>query len=94
MIKSELVEIIAKQNPHLYHRDAESIVHTILDEIIKTMVNGDKVELRGFGVFLVKERDAYRGRNPRSGERVVVQAKRVPFFKPGKGLREKLNPGN
>ena len=91
MIKSGLVQTIAQQNMHLYHRDVERIINTILDEIIDALAEGDRVELRGFGAFSVKERDARVGRNPRTGETVSVTAKRVPFFKTGKELRERLN---
>ena len=91
MIKSELVQRISEQNPHLYQRDVEKIVNTIFEEIIGAMSNGQRVELRGFGAFSVKERDARIGRNPRTGETVSVTAKRVPFFKTGKELRERLN---
>ena len=91
MIKSGLVQTIAQQNMHLYHRDVERIINTILDEIIEALANGDRVELRGFGAFSVKEREARTGRNPRTGEAVKVTAKRVPFFKTGKELRERLN---
>ncbi len=91
MIKSGLVQTIAQQNMHLYHRDVERIINTILDEIIEALANGDRVELRGFGAFSVKQRDARVGRNPRTGEAVSVTAKRVPFFKTGKELRERLN---
>ncbi|MGI9463204.1 MAG: integration host factor subunit beta [Aestuariivirgaceae bacterium] len=91
MIKSGLVQTIAQQNMHLYHRDVERIINTILDEIIGALAAGDRVELRGFGAFSVKERDARVGRNPRTGETVAVTAKRVPFFKTGKELRERLN---
>jgi integration host factor subunit beta len=91
MIKSGLVQTIAQQNMHLYHRDVERIINTILDEIIDALAEGDRVELRGFGAFSVKERDARIGRNPRTGETVSVTAKRVPFFKTGKELRERLN---
>ena len=91
MIKSGLVQTIAQQNMHLYHRDVERIINTILDEIITALANGDRVELRGFGAFSVKEREARMGRNPRTGETVPVTAKRVPFFKTGKELRERLN---
>lgn len=91
MIKSGLVQTIAQQNMHLYHRDVERIINTILDEIIDALAQGDRVELRGFGAFSVKERDARVGRNPRTGETVAVTAKRVPFFKTGKELRERLN---
>jgi integration host factor subunit beta len=93
MIRSELVEKIAAENPHLYQRDVERIVATIFDEIIDAMAEGDRVELRGFGSFSVKEREARRGRNPRTGEAVDVVKKHVPFFKTGKLLRDRLNGG-
>jgi len=93
MIRSELVEKIAAENPHLYQRDVERIVATIFDEIIDAMSEGDRVELRGFGSFSVKKRDARRGRNPRTGETVSVEEKHVPFFKTGKLLRDRLNGG-
>lgn len=93
MIRSELVEKIAAENPHLYLRDVERIVATIFDEIIDAMAEGDRVELRGFGSFSVKEREARRGRNPRTGEAVDVDKKHVPFFKTGKLLRDRLNGG-
>lgn len=91
MTKSELIQRLAEENPHLYLRDVEKIVETIFDEITEALVNGDRVELRGFGAFSVKHRDARTGRNPRTGESVQVEAKRLPFFKTGKGLRERLN---
>lgn len=91
MTKSELIARIAAANPHLYHRDVERIVTTIFDEITSALARGDRVELRGFGAFSVKERDSRTGRNPRTGEAVNVSAKYVPFFKTGKELREKLN---
>ncbi|MBG1233944.1 integration host factor subunit beta [Aestuariivirga litoralis] len=91
MIKSELVLKIAEKNPHLYHRDVERIVNRVFDEIINTMKDGNRVELRGFGAFSVKERRARTGRNPRTGESVEVTEKRVPFFKTGKELRNRLN---
>ncbi|MFP4313714.1 MAG: HU family DNA-binding protein, partial [Alphaproteobacteria bacterium] len=69
----------------------EKIIETICDEITDALVRGDRVELRGFGAFSVKHRDARTGRNPRTGEVVHVEAKRLPFFKTGKGLRERLN---
>jgi integration host factor subunit beta len=93
MIRSELVEKIAAENPHLYQRDVERIIATIFDEIIDAMAEGDRVELRGFGSFSVKQRDARRGRNPRTGEAVDVDEKHVPFFKTGKLLRDRLNGG-
>lgn len=91
MIRSELIQIVADENPHLYQRDVERIVNTVFDEIIKAMSDGDRVELRGFGAFSVKHRDARTGRNPRTGEAVAVEAKSVPFFKTGKLLRDRLN---
>jgi integration host factor subunit beta len=91
MIKSELVQRIASQNPHLYQRDVENIVNAILGEIVTALARGDRVELRGFGAFSVKHRPARAGRNPRTGEHVAVDRKSVPFFKTGKEMRERLN---
>lgn len=91
MIKSELIQKIADENPHLFQRDVELIVSTIFDEIIDAMASGNRVELRGFGAFSVKKRDARVGRNPRTGESVNVEEKHVPFFKTGKLLRDRLN---
>lgn len=91
MIKSELVQKISEENLHLYQRDVEKIVNTILDEITDALARGDRVELRGFGAFSVKERGARMGRNPRTGEKVAVERKWVPFFKTGKELRDRLN---
>lgn len=93
MIKSELIQRIADRNPHLYQRDVENVVNAILDEITETMARGDRVELRGFGAFSVKRRNARLGRNPRTGAHVEVDEKSVPFFKTGKELRERLNDG-
>jgi integration host factor subunit beta len=94
MIKSELVQRIANRNPHLYLRDVEKIVNAILDEITGALSRGDRVELRGFGAFSVKHRDARVGRNPRTGAHVPVNEKTVPFFKTGKEMRERLNQGS
>ena len=91
MIRSELIQKIADENPHLYQRDVERIVNTIFDEVTSAMSRGDRVELRGFGAFSVKQRDARVGRNPRNGETVSVEEKHVPFFKTGKLLRDRLN---
>jgi integration host factor subunit beta len=93
VIKSELVQRIATRNPHLYQRDVENIVNAILDEITNALTRGDRVELRGFGAFSVKRRDARVGRNPRTGAPVSVEQKSVPFFKTGKEMRERLNDG-
>ncbi len=91
MTKSELILRLAEKNPHLYQRDVERIVSTIFDEISNALSRGDRVELRGFGAFSVKVRDARTGRNPRTGESVKVARKFVPFFKSGKDLRDRLN---
>jgi integration host factor subunit beta len=91
MIKSELVMRIAEQNPHLYQRDVENIVNTVLRVITEALRQGDRVELRGFGAFAVKRREARIGRNPRTGEKVQVEEKAVPAFKTGKELRMRLN---
>ncbi|WP_342643985.1 integration host factor subunit beta [Rhodoligotrophos ferricapiens] len=94
MIKSELILHIAQQNPHLYQRDVERIINTILGEIRDALARGDRVELRGFGAFSVKERQPRVARNPRTGTPVDVGAKRVPYFKTGKELRDRLNGGS
>lgn len=91
MIRSELIQKIADENPHLYQRDVERIVNTVFEEVTSAMARGDRVELRGFGAFSVKKRDARIGRNPRTGETVMVEEKHVPFFKTGKLLRDRLN---
>ncbi len=91
MTKSELIARLAARNPHLYQRDVERIVATVFDEISKALATGDRVELRGFGAFSVKKRDPRTGRNPRTGEQVAVASKRVPYFKTGKDLRDRLN---
>jgi integration host factor subunit beta len=93
MIKSELVQKLADRNPHLYQRDVEHIVNAVLDEIEGAMTRGDRVELRGFGAFSVKNRPPRTGRNPRTGQKVAVTEKYVPFFKTGKEMRERLNGG-
>ncbi|MEM8799408.1 MAG: integration host factor subunit beta [Pseudomonadota bacterium] len=91
MIKSELIAQLVEDNPHLYQRDVERIVATIFDEITAALARGDRVELRGFGAFSVKNRPARIGRNPRTNEMVSVDEKWVPYFKAGKDLRERLN---
>ena len=91
MIKSELIKRIAAQNPHLYERDVEKIVNALLDEIVQAMRCGDRVELRGFGVFSAKLRGARTGRNPRTGAAVTVAKKAMPTFRTGKDMRARLN---
>lgn len=91
MIKSELVLKIAEQNPHLYQRDVENMINAILDEVVEALKRGDRVELRGFGAFSVKKREARTGRNPRTGSQVKVAEKVVPYFKSGKEMRVRLN---
>ena len=91
MIRSELIQKIADENPHLVQRDVERIVATVFDEITGAMARGDRVELRGFGAFSIRPRAARVGRNPRTGREVEVPDKVVPFFKSGKELRERLN---
>ena len=91
MTKSELIAQLAAENPHLRQPDVELIVATIFDEITAALARGDRVELRGFGAFSAKRRDARTGRNPRTGAAVPVAGKAVPYFKPGKELRERIN---
>ena len=91
MTKSELITYVTEQNPHLYQRDIERIITTIFEEISTALSRGDRVELRGFGAFSIKQRNARIGRNPRTGATVEVSAKRVPYFKTGKQLRNMLN---
>src|SRR4051794_13599986 len=93
MTKSELIAQLAAENPHLRQPDIELIVATIFDEITAALARGDRVELRGFGAFSAKRRDARTGRNPRTGAAVPVAGKAVPYFKPGKELREQVNGG-
>ena len=87
MTKAELVEEVARAS-ELNKRDAEVIVETVFDSIVGALHRGEKVELRGFGSFRTRERGPRRGRNPKTGEPVDVPAKRVPYFKPGKELKE------
>lgn len=91
MIRSELVQKLAEANPGLSHRDVEAIVATFFEEITRRLAENGRVELRGFGAFSTRARDARTGRNPRTGETVPVDAKRVPYFKPGKEMRARLN---
>lgn len=91
MIRSELVQRLADENPGLATKDVERIVGCVFEAIAERLAEGGRVELRGFGAFSTRARDARTGRNPRTGEAVAVDAKRVPFFKPGKEMRERLN---
>ena len=91
MIKSQLIERLAEDNPHLFQRDVERVVNTVLEEITGALEEGDRVELRGFGAFSVRNRPPRQGRNPRTGESVAVKEKHVPFFKTGKELRERVD---
>lgn len=91
MTRSELIAALTERNPHLRANDIETIVTTIFDEITGALARGARVELRGFGAFTVKRRNARTGRNPRTGEPVPVDEKAVPFFKAGKELRTRVN---
>lgn len=91
MIRSELVSALARDNPDLKADEVERVVDIFFDEIANRLVDGGRVELRGFGAFSTREREARQGRNPRTGEPVPVPGKRVPYFKPGKEIRERLN---
>ncbi len=91
MIRSELVQLLVQDNPGLSVREVEKIVSVFFDEIVDRLQEDGRVELRGFGAFSTRARDARTGRNPRTGETVEVDAKRVPYFKPGKEMRIKLN---
>jgi integration host factor subunit beta len=91
MIKSELIQRISSQNPHLFARDIEKVVNAILDEMVEALRRGDRVELRGFGAFSAKLREARQGRNPKTGVAVAIAKKAVPFFKTGKEMRARLN---
>ena len=91
MIKSQLIARLVERNPHLSQRDAERVVNAILDEIVDGLADGRRVELRGFGVFTVRERKARISRNPSTNETVHVPPKKAPHFKPGKDLFERLN---
>ena len=91
MIRSELVHRVAEDNPDLALKDIERLVSAVFDAISDQLVAGGRIELRGFGAFSTRPRDARTGRNPRTGESVDVAAKRVPYFKPGKEMRERLN---
>lgn len=91
MIKSELIQVLAEENPHLFAKDVERMVNVVFDEIVDALACGDRVELRGFGAFSVRHREARTGRNPRTGASVDVEEKWAPFFKAGKEIRERIN---
>ncbi len=91
MIRSELVSAIARDNPGLRAEEVEKIVSTFFEEIGHKLATGGRVELRGFGAFYTRARDPRKGRNPRTGDTVEVPGKRVPYFKPGKEMRARLN---
>ena len=91
MLKSELVQRISSQNPHLYQRDIEKVVNAIFDEVVKALRRGDRVELRGFGALSVRLRAPRQGRNPRTGAAVTVAKKAMPTFRTGKDMRARLN---
>ena len=91
MIRSELLQALAKDNPELRAEEVEQVLDIFFEEITKRLAEGGRVELRGFGAFSTRERKARQGRNPRTGAAVQVPAKRVPYFKPGKEMRERLN---
>ena len=91
MIRSELLQLLAKDNPELRSEEVEQMVEIFFDEISARLAEGGRVELRGFGAFSTRQRESRLGRNPRSGDAVAVPAKRVPYFKPGKEIRERLN---
>lgn len=93
MLRSELVSRLQAEMQPLKAADIERAVDVVLDEVAEALASDGRVELRGFGAFSVRKRDARTGRNPRTGDAVKVEAKRVPFFKPGKELRLKVNGG-
>ena len=91
MTKSGLIEEVAKRTPHISKKDMEVVVNTIFDSMIDALREGERIEIRGFGSFQVKIREAREGRNPKTGEPVHISAKRTPFFKVGKELKEKVD---
>lgn len=91
MTKSELIEAVAAKVTNFSRKDVEIIVETLFESMCQSLSQGDKVEIRGFGSFKIKERDGRQGRNPKSGENIFIDAKKVPFFKAGKEIRERIN---
>lgn len=92
MIRSALVDRVCKQNPHLTRIEVEELIKALLDEITTALARGDRVEIRGFGTFSTRSREARSGRNPRTGALVSVKKKASPHFKAGKKLKDQLNP--
>jgi integration host factor subunit beta len=93
MTKSGLIEKVAELTPHVSKKDTEIVVNTIFDSMTEALKKGERIEIRGFGSFQVKVREAREGRNPKTGEEVQIPAKRTPFFKVGKELKERVNEG-
>ena len=91
MLRSELIDTLPAENPHLTRRDMERLVAVVLETVTQTLEAGARVELRGFGAFSVRKRDPRVGRNPRTGETVHVPGKHVPFFRTGKELRQRID---
>lgn len=94
MTKSELVLRLTKRYPHLYQRDVETLVNTVLDGISNALMNGDRIELRGFGAFSIRKREARKARNPKNGAEVYIGARHAIYFRTGKELRERINKAN
>jgi integration host factor subunit beta len=91
MTKSELIQRLAKKYPHLYQRDIETLIATVFDEISSTLVSGGRVELRGFGAFSIRKRDARKARNPKNGQEVHIGERYAIYFRTGKDLRDRVN---
>lgn len=91
MTKSELIELVASKVTNFSRKDIEIVVDTLFQSMVDSLSKGDKVEIRGFGSFKIKEREGRQGRNPKSGENIFIDSKRVPFFKAGKEIRERIN---
>ncbi|MBE9529029.1 MAG: integration host factor subunit beta [Proteobacteria bacterium] len=91
MTKSELIEAVAMQVNTFSRKDVEMIIDTLFQSMTDSLSNGEKVEIRGFGSFKIKERSGRQGRNPKSGENIYIESKKVPFFKAGKEIKERIN---
>ena len=94
MTKSELIQRLSKRFPHLFQRDIEQLVNTILGEVTKSLMEGGRVELRGFGAFSVRKREARKARNPKNGQEVHIGERHAIYFRTGKDLRDKINISN